>query len=166
MPSTSKRMSPEKLINRVLVWRQRKANPTLSIPALAELCRMPVPTVRHAVKLLEVSPKEILEAYETEAVGAWIDAVPIASSKGDHRPAKDLLLHSRAIEPVQLQGQTNIAIIFTTGTVPGLQSPSASDANQLHAGVIDITQSDVRAVCSVPETPEPEDGQGPGGGSG
>jgi hypothetical protein len=179
MPTSTKRLNPDKLINRVLIWRMKRLHPDWSVPQVALQVRQPINVVRHALKLLEVAPKDILQAYEHDSVGAWVSAIPIAAAKGDHRPAKDLLLHSRAIDPVQLQGQTQIAIIFTTGTVPGLQSPSGSDVNQLNADVIDVKLADVRAMCSGPprgehkvhhevnkETPEPEDGKGPQSGSG
>ena len=157
----------EKIIDRVLIWRCRKANPELSIPALAQLVRKPIPTVRRAVKLLEVPPKEILESYEHDAVNAWVAAVPIASAKGDHRPAKDLLLHSRAIDPVQLQGQTQIAIIFTTSTVPGLiPSPARSDANKLIPSILDVPSATVTDTRPISTSPEPEDRQGPQSSSG
>ncbi len=113
--------SSDKLMERALIWRARKVNPTLSVPEIAQLLRRPKSTVRHALKLLEVAPKDILQAYEHDAVSAWVQAVPIAAGKGDHRPAKDLLLHSRAIDPVQLQGQQQINIIISSSLVPGLK---------------------------------------------
>ena len=78
-------------MDRVIIWKAKKAHPELSVPAIAQLVRKPVTTVRHALKLIEVAPKDMLQAYEHEAVSAWQAAIPIASSKGDHRPAKDLL---------------------------------------------------------------------------
>lgn len=30
----------------------------------------------------------------------WIEASAVAKSRGDHRPARDLLLHARAIDPI------------------------------------------------------------------
>jgi hypothetical protein len=163
MPSP---VTADRMFQRVIIWRAKKAYPELSVPQLADRLRIPTNTVRRSLKLLEVSPKDVLQAFEHEAVSAWQAAIPIASSKGDHRPAKDLLLHSRAIDPVQLQGQTQIAIIFTTGTVPGLQSPSGSDASIALPSVIDVSNADVRTVSSVQQTSEPEVGQGPQSGSG
>jgi hypothetical protein len=143
-------VNAEKLIDRVLIWRNRKAHPDLSIPALAQLVRKPEHVVRRAVKLLEVPPKEILQAFEHEAVQAWTEAVPIAGAKGDHRPAKDLLLHTRAIDPVQLVGQQQIAIIFAGSLVPGLsvgpgEGPST---NQIGPGN-DAIDGSVLPVCPV-----------------
>lgn len=128
---------------------------------------MPEHVVRHAVKLLEVAPKEILQAFEHNAVGAWVAAVPLAAAKGDHRPAKDLLLHTRAIDPVQLQGQTQIAIIFAGAEVPGLTvSPYGGDCINVSPSKVDDRTPDVRAVCANSGSAESEDRRGPGGGSG
>lgn len=167
LPSTAIRVRPEKLINRVIIWRARKSHPEFSIPKLAEHLRMPEPTVRHAVKLLEVAPKEILQAFEYNAVGAWVAAVPLAAAKGDHRPAKDLLLHTRAIDPVQLQGQTQIAIIFAGAEVPGLTvSPYGGDCINVSPSKADDRTPDVRAVCANSGSAESGHQTGPAGGSG
>jgi hypothetical protein len=161
-------MHPDKLVDRVLIWRARKSYPDLSIPALAQLIRKPISTVRHAVKLLEVPPREVLQAYEHQAVSAWQAAIPIASQKGDHRPAKDLLLHTRAIDPVQLQGQTQIAIIFAGAEIPGLErSPSQGDCIDVNVKQIEQTDGNVLPVCSENRKPsESEHPVGPVGGSG
>ena len=128
---------------------------------------MPANTVRRAVKLLEVSPREILEAFEHQAVSSWTQAIPIAGAKGDHRPAKDLLLHTRAIDPVQLQGQTQIAIIFAGAEVPGLTvSPYGGDCINVSPSKADDSASAVRAVCANSGSAESEDRRGPAGGSG
>jgi hypothetical protein len=116
---------------------------------------------------METSPKDVLQAYEHTAVKAWVSAVPIAASKGDHRPAKDLLLHTRAIEPVQLQGQTQIAILFSGASIPGL-SLTPGEGEQ----IIDISSKSADSDSSVPGVSHardvtgttPEQGPGDGGG--
>ena len=57
----------------------------------------------------------LLAAKGLDFAENWITASQKASEKGDHRPAKDALLHIRAIEPVNdgTQG-TNIAIVIGT----------------------------------------------------
>ena len=161
------RINPDRLFQRVIIWRARKAFPDLSIPQLALQVRMPANTVRRAVKLLEVSPREVLEAFEHQAVGSWLQAVPIASAKGDHRPAKDLLLHTRAIDPVQLQGQTQIAIIFAGAEVPGLTvSPYGGDCINVSPSKVDDRTPDVRAVCANSGSAESGHQTGPAGSSG
>jgi hypothetical protein len=159
------------MFDRVIIWKAKRVNPDLSAKAIAQLVRKPTSTVRHALKLLEVAPKDMLQAFEHEAVTAWQEAIPLASAKGDHRPAKDLLLHTRAIDPVQLQGQQQIAIIFAGSLVPGLlSSPCRGDEGQINANVIDVPRVNVTdTAVAVPvqqETPESEHRRGPAGGSG
>jgi hypothetical protein len=156
-------LSPDLLLRRIAVLNARKSHPELTPTELARLLRMPESSVRRTVKLLETPPKAMLEALGPDAVAAWMEAIPIASMKGDHRPAKDLLLHSRAIEPVQLQGQTSIAIIFAGAPgVPGLPSSSENDyvreiANEsvvIDANVTDTSQGPSHAGKAGAATPE------------
>jgi len=60
-----------------------------------------------------------------DRVEDWEKASAAAATKGDHRPAKDWLLHAKAIEPVAdgNQGRTNIAIIIGTPEQPINISP-------------------------------------------
>jgi hypothetical protein len=147
-------ISPDLLLRRVAILNARKANPDMPVAHLAERLHMPVSTVHRTLKLLETTPKQLLDAFGHDAVAAWLKAVPIAALKGDHRPAKDLLLHARHIEPVQLQGQTSIAIIFAGApVVPGL-SPSSSDNDGLRVipnelSVIDASVTDTSKTVTV-----------------
>jgi hypothetical protein len=56
------------------------------------------------------------------AANAWASAVGAAAGKGDHRPAKELLLHTRVIEPMSelARGQGLQVLIFGDVVVPGL----------------------------------------------
>ncbi|MFN0314736.1 MAG: hypothetical protein ACKVQA_06850 [Burkholderiales bacterium] len=69
-------------------------------------------TERGVVKLLNAKALDLTEN--------WIDAARIAAEKGDHRPAKDALLHARAIEPIADSGAggTRIAIVIGTPEQP------------------------------------------------
>jgi hypothetical protein len=44
--------------------------------------------------------KQKLRAAVDVAAQGWVDAIPVAAQKGDHRPAKDLLLTEKVVEPV------------------------------------------------------------------
>jgi len=120
-------LTDAKLFRRVLIWKTARLRPELSIPALADLLDIPDRTVRRALKLRDHTPKELLEALETEAVRAWRDAIPIAGKKGDHRPAKDLLLHTKAIQPVADAGHAGITVLIGQVLMPGV-SPETSNA--------------------------------------
>lgn len=68
---------------------------------------------------------KLLQANGLKLVGDWMKASEKAAEKGDHRPAKDALLHAKAIEPVNdgSQGRTNIAIVIGTPEHPINISP-------------------------------------------
>jgi len=55
---------------------------------------------------------KVLRGYSQRAARAWGIAIDAAADKGDHRPAKDLLLHTGAIEPVGDEGGTTRVAIF------------------------------------------------------
>lgn len=46
----------------------------------------------------------------------WVKASAKAAEKGDHRPAKDALLHARAIEPVEDSGRQGLSVAIVIGT--------------------------------------------------
>lgn len=48
----------------------------------------------------------------------WMDAAAVAKDRGDHRPARDLLLHVGAIEPVVGAGGTGSRVTIVVG-MPG-----------------------------------------------
>jgi hypothetical protein len=70
-----------------------------------------------------------LKAHAVPAAAAWCEAVEIAKEKGDHRPAKELLLHAKVIEPVgggpMLPIQVTINGIVLAGM--GLDAEPADD---------------------------------------
>lgn len=113
-------LSNDKLISRVLIWKCAKENPDLTVQQLATLLNRPEQSVRRVLKLRDATPKEMLQALENEAVSAWRQALPIAGAKGDHRPAKDLLLHTRAIQPVADAGHAGITIQIGQLLLPGV----------------------------------------------
>lgn len=129
-------------MDRVVIWRAAKANPELSGRMLAELLGKPETTVRRALKLAQYQPKELLQAIESEAVNAWKDAIPIAARKGDHRPAKDLLLHTRAIEPVDSAARTALTLVIAGVSMPGLSHGEGDKSSEI-LNVIEVSGTDV-----------------------
>ena len=67
--------------------------------------------------------KAILRRHRIAAANSWASAVATAAVKGDHQPAKDLLLHTRTIEPVAELGRgQNVVLVFGDVKVPGLDN--------------------------------------------
>ena len=158
-------LTDQKLFRRVLIWKTARLRPELSVPALADLLGIPDRTVRRALKLRDHTPKELLEALETEAVRAWRDAIPIAGKKGDHRPAKDLLLHTRAIQPVADAGHAGITVLIGQVLMPGV-SPETGDSIRVIAKDFIDTTGCVTDVCLPAESGADGREGDPRGGSG
>lgn len=145
MSSPVSTATADRMLDRVVIWRACKAHPGMSGRQLAQLLHKPETTVRRALKLQQATPKEMLQAFESEAVDAWQAAIPVAARKGDHRPAKDLLLHVRAIEPVDSAARTSIALVIAGIDLPGLGllSPNQGAATLEIPNVIDAKVSSV-----------------------
>lgn len=65
---------------------------------------------------LAVEARQVLSSHRTAAARAWAASLERAAQKGDHRPAKDLLLHSGVIEPVSHEGN-GPSVIVNIGTM-------------------------------------------------
>ena len=118
------------LTDHVLICRAFENQPGLSINQLAKQLNLDPRTVSKALKYKDIQPIELLKAAEKRAVNGWVRAVPIAAGKGDHRPSRDLLLYTRAIEPLQANAGSNITILFGSTGTPGitLQSGNSRDS--------------------------------------
>lgn len=80
-------------------------------------------TAFRRLRLVEEDENGVVKLLTAKAIDFaedWIKASQKAAEKGDHRPAKDALLHAKLIEPVEdsSQGRTNIAIVIGTPEKP------------------------------------------------
>lgn len=59
---------------------------------------------RHLAEQLATDARDevvlTLRRNASRAAQDWVEASAVAKSRGDHRPARDLLLHARAIDPI------------------------------------------------------------------
>jgi len=83
---------------------------------------------------VDETARKYLAAKALRAVDAWSDSLDVAARKGDHRPAKDLLLHARVIDPVEPAGSSHVGVQVVIG-MPG--APAGPDP--LGAKVASIT---------------------------
>lgn len=61
--------------------------------------------------------RNYLRTREFKAIGAWDKALDTAAQRGDHRPARDLLLHTGLIEPLaDTSGQRGPQVAIIIGT--------------------------------------------------
>ena len=77
------------------------------------------------------SAKKYLATKSAHAAEAWVRATDIAAGKGNHIPAKELLLHNGSLEPLQdaSSAKVNIAILIGTPEQPiRVMSPQTIDS--------------------------------------
>ena len=92
----------------------------------------------------------VLRRNVAKVAGNWVEASLNAATRGDHRPARDLLLHTRVIDPVdgdRRSGPT-VQIVLNGGSPPLELSPAITVSGH---------------VSSSPELPaavEPSEGAG------
>lgn len=66
-----------------------------------------------------------LAANTDKAADAWIKSLDIAADKGDHRPAKDLLLTERVVEPVGADASAPLIVSINGIHLFGIAQPEA-----------------------------------------
>jgi hypothetical protein len=60
-----------------------------------------VSDITKAVQDYKDAARDILESHAKKAATAWTSAIPKAAKKGDHRPARDLLIATGVISPTE-----------------------------------------------------------------
>jgi len=68
-----------------------------------------------------------LKGHVVSAAKDWRTASGIAAQKGDHRPAKDLLLSARAIERVCDSSGTQVTVVVGMPGRPAMPAPSQAE---------------------------------------
>jgi predicted DNA-binding protein (UPF0251 family) len=101
----------------------------LTVEAAGRQLKMSRSTVFRRLQLIEEDIDRgvlnLLTAKALDRVDDWEKASQQAAGKGDHRPAKDWLLHAKAIDPVNdgSQGRMQVAIMIGTPEQPIRLSP-------------------------------------------
>jgi len=73
-----------------------------------------------------------MAAYAEPALRAWLQAQGVAAVRGDHRPARDWLMHAGVIDPLPDAGKgSGPAVVIINAPMPGMPgyvpSPSVID---------------------------------------
>jgi hypothetical protein len=67
---------------------------------------------KHFDSEVKASAVERLKAGILPAADAWVKAIDVAADKGDHKPAKELLMHTGTIEPLDDNGRANGPLVL------------------------------------------------------
>jgi hypothetical protein len=109
------------LYDRYTLLETHKAHPEYSYAELARQCGVSLPTARKTVIAAGRSAVDLMAAYAAPIFMDWRRASRIASHRGDHRPAKEWLLHAGVLDQLPDVGKGNgPAVIIVNTPLPGM----------------------------------------------
>jgi hypothetical protein len=69
------------------------------------------------------SAKRILQGAREKAARAWVNtAIDAAAERGDHKPSRDLLLHTKVLDPLAQMGHGAVVVVLGDVIVPGIDT--------------------------------------------
>lgn len=101
------------VMQRTLVIMLHEAQPDLSLKAIAAQVKISESSVRRCLAYrtedVKASTKKLLQTMVPDAAAFWFKAAKVASSKGYHQPAKDLMEAAGAVDAKPgLQATVNV----------------------------------------------------------
>jgi hypothetical protein len=98
-----------------------RANPEWSYVKLAEAAGVNPETARLSVLAASRSAVDLMAAYAEPMLRAWIKAGLLASLRGDHRPAKEWLMHAGILDPLPDAGKgSGPSVVIINAPLPGM----------------------------------------------
>ena len=100
--------------------------------------------------------KRQLTSNVDKAANAWIKALDRAAQKGDHKPAKDLLMHAGVIDPRGETSRQQFVVVVGMPGHPAMEPPSqeAIDAVKAEQEALRARQTGaIDVVARKPDTP-------------
>lgn len=76
----------------------------------------------------------VLRGTSEQAARAWRKAIDNAADKGDHRPARDMLLHNKVIDPID-GPRMNLGVQVIVGSPTQPAGPDPFDTLERHAAI-------------------------------
>ena len=120
----------------------RMADQKLSNSEIARRLNIDKRRVAKALQYRGVSALDVLKNNEVLAAQAWVRSIGPSSAKGDHRASRDLLLHTKAIEPIKSTESTGITIVFGIGQLAGTSQTLDHSERQI-PNVLDVQAQNV-----------------------
>jgi hypothetical protein len=98
-----------------------RANPTWTYQELADNFGCTKETAHRTCVAASKSAADLMAAYAAPMLSQWIKASRSASSRGDHRPARDWLLHAGSIDPLpDTARHSGPAVVIVNAPLPGM----------------------------------------------
>jgi len=98
-----------------------RSNPGWSYDRLSAESGIGSETVRLTLIAASKNAADLMAAYAEPVLRQWLRASKVASTRGDHRPSKDWLLHAGSIEPLPDTARgTGPAVVIINSPLPGM----------------------------------------------
>jgi hypothetical protein len=98
---------------------------------------------------VRASAVQRLKSAVGPAADAWVRAIDHAADKGDHKPAKDLLMHTGTIEPLDDEGRARGPMVLIAIKVDGREAMKGDD------GVVYDIDPETGDVLGLPQSNQP-----------
>lgn len=116
-----------------------RENPALSFNELGTLAGVSPTTARLTVLAASKSAADLMGAYAGPMLTHWIKASRSASARGDHRPARDWLLHAGSIDPLpETARHSGTSIVIVNAPLPGMPGAIAIGAGSIPGTAIEV----------------------------
>ena len=144
--------------DRLEILTLHRKHPEWTFTRLADACRCDDKTARLVCLAASEQALELMAAYALPAFTDWRRASRKASDRGDHRPARDWLMHAGIVDPLPDTGRfggTTINII--NAPLPGTHEMTVTEVRALDVRTPTDHDGD-DASPSVKSSPHPPDG--------
>lgn len=84
--------------------------------------------------------KLVLRSSAERAARKWVSAIDAAAEKGDHRPARDLLLHAKVIDPLE-KGGTSFGVQVIVGSADRPAGPDPFEGLEITSTTVKVDPS-------------------------
>jgi hypothetical protein len=124
VPGTSappKRIRRLNLADRYAILELHRANPEMPYTEIGRLLKIDRQVVRLTVLAANRTAVDLMASYAQPMLEDWIGASVQASARGDHRPAKEWLLHAGILDPLPDAGRgSGPAVVIINAPLPGM----------------------------------------------
>ena len=139
---TPKRIRRLTLADRYAILELHRSNPEMPYTEIGRLLKVDRQVVRLTVLAANRTALDLMASYTEPMLKDWIGASTQASARGDHRPAKEWLLHAGILDPLPDAGRgSGPAVVIINAPMPGMpgyqpqpliaQIPGAPEADPL-----------------------------------
>ena len=124
------------LSERYTLLEAHKAHPDWNYSDLGRHCGVSAETARLTCIAAGKSATDLMSAYAEPMLRQWATAARVAAIRGDHRPARDWLLHAGVVEPLpdgrQYSGPSVVIVNSPLPGMPGADLTRVIEAQPVH----------------------------------